>query len=397
MKRSTDHILTTHTGSLPRPARLLETLRALGDDTRPDPDPDAFAAHVRDAVGEIVARQVEAGVDVVSDGEMSKASYTTYVTERLSGFGGKGQLSGLQDMVDYPEWAASAGWDRTDQVVVTPACIGDVAYVDREPLEADLDNLRTAADAASAHDVFVTATSPGIVTHFLENQHYPSHEAYLEALGAALKTEYDAIHAAGFTLQLDCPDLAAGRSNVRFANVSLEDWRRRMAQHIDVLNEATRDIPPEDMRLHLCWGNYEGPHDHDVALGDILDIVLRARPAAIAFEGANPRHAHEWRVFEDVDLPDDKILIPGVIDSTTNYIEHPELIAERILHYANAVGRERVIAGTDCGFATFAGMAPVDPKVVFAKLAALAEGAALASGELWSGQPAHRKVALATS
>jgi 5-methyltetrahydropteroyltriglutamate--homocysteine methyltransferase len=391
MQRSTERILTTHTGSLPRPPALRDALAALEHGDRPDPQ--TFAAEVREAVSDVVARQVEAGVDAVNDGEMSKVSYSTYVTERLSGFGGTGSVLSMQDARDYPEWAAAAGFDRMDAVLTTPACVGDVAYVDRGPLEADIANLRAAADASSPHDVFMTAASPGVVTLFLENRHYPDHESYLQALGAAMKTEYDAIHAAGFALQLDCPDLAAGR-HVQFADVPLKEWRRRIAQHVEVLNEATRDIPPEDMRIHLCWGNYEGPHDRDVPLGDILDIVFAARPAAISFEAANPRHEHEWRIFEDVELPEGKMLIPGVIDSTTNYIEHPELIAERILHFARLVGRENVMAGSDCGFATFAGLVPVDPRVTFAKLRAMADGAELASGELWGGEPAHRRVVL---
>jgi 5-methyltetrahydropteroyltriglutamate--homocysteine methyltransferase len=392
MLRSTERILTTHTGSLPRPAALLEALHGIEHGRRPDPE--AFAAQVREAVLDIVARQVEAGVDAVNDGEMGKVSYSTYVTERLSGFGGKGRSLLVRDAADYPEWASAAGFDRMESVLTTPACVGDVAYVERGPLEADLANLRAAAGASSPHDVFMSAASPGVVSMFLENQHYPSHEAYVEAIGAAMKTEYDAIHAAGFALQLDCPDLAAGRY-AQFGDAGLEEWRRRIAHHVEVLNEATRDIPSDAMRLHLCWGNYEGPHDHDVPLSDILDIALRGRPAALSFEAANPRHEHEWRVFEDVDLPEGKILIPGVVDSTTNYVEHPELIAQRLLNFAHAVGRENVMAGSDCGFATFAGLTPVNPRVVFAKLRAMADGAALASGELWSGQSAHRPVVLA--
>ena len=393
MQRSSERILTTHTGSLPRPAALLEALHGIEQGN--SPDSETFADQVRDAVLEIVARQVAAGVDAVNDGEMGKVSYATYVTQRLSGFGGRGSVVTVPDAGDYPEWATAAGFDRFESLLVTPACVGEIAYVDRAPLEADLANLRAAAEASSPHDVFMSAASPGVVTMFLENQHYPSHEAYIEALGAAMKTEYDAIHAAGFTLQIDCPDLAAGR-HVQFPGASLEEWRRRIAHHIDTLNEATRDIPPDAMRLHLCWGNYEGPHDHDVPLADILDLVLRARPAVLSFEAANPRHEHEWRMFEDIELPEGKILMPGVIDSTTNYVEHPELIAQRLLNFAGAVGRENVIAGSDCGFATFAGLSPVDPRVVFAKLRAMADGAALASGELWSGRPAHQRVLLAT-
>ncbi len=232
-----------------------------------------------------------------------------------------------------------------------------------------------------------------MIALFLQNQHYPTRSEYLQALGAAMKEEYDAIHAAGFALQIDCPDLAMGR-HIEFPDASLEDWRRTVAENVEVLNEATRDIPPEDMRIHLCWGNYEGPHDHDVSLGDILDIVFAARPSVISFEAANPRHEHEWQVFEDIALPDGKMLIPGVIDSTTNYVEHPELVARRLLDFAKLVGRENVIGGSDCGFATMASLMPIDPRVTFAKLQAPAAGAELASGELWGGRPAHVPVAL---
>jgi 5-methyltetrahydropteroyltriglutamate--homocysteine methyltransferase len=391
MKRSTERILTTHTGSLPRPAQLVETLSALERGTRPDPA--AFAEQVRDAVEGVVQWQVDAGIDVVNDGEAGKVGYSTYVTERLSGFGGTGGFGTMQDVREYPEWAHSAGFDDVNSLLVLPACIGDIRYADRGPLEADIANLKAAAERSKPHDVFMSAASPGVIALFLQNQHYPSRSDYLAALGAAMKEEYDAIHAAGIVLQIDCPDLAMGR-HIEFPDASLDDWRRTVMENVEVLNEATRDIPPEDMRIHLCWGNYEGPHDHDVPLADILDIVFAARPAAISFEAANPRHEHEWQVFEDVALPDGKVLIPGVIDSTTNYVEHPELVARRLLDFAKVVGRENVMGGSDCGFATMAALVPVDPKVTFAKLTALAEGAAMASGELWSGTPAHRPAAL---
>jgi 5-methyltetrahydropteroyltriglutamate--homocysteine methyltransferase len=391
MKRSSERILTTHTGSLPRPPALVDMLTALESGTRPDPR--AFADTVRDAVADIVRSQVDAGIDVVNDGEASKVGYSTYITERLTGFGGKGRMVTIQEVRDYPEWARASGFDSTAELIATPACIGDITYANAEPLQADLENLRAAADAASPHDVFMSAASPGVIALFLENQHYPSREDYLRALGDAMKTEYDAIHAAGFVLQIDCPDLAMGR-HIEFPDLGLDEWRRIAMQNVEVLNEATRDIPPDAMRIHLCWGNYEGPHDHDVPLADILDIVYAARPAAISFEAANPRHEHEWQVFHDIELPEGKVLIPGVIDSTTNYVEHPEVVARRILDFAHVVGRENVIAGTDCGFGTFAALMPVDPKVTYAKLRALAEGARLASGELWGGTPAHNRVAL---
>ncbi len=375
----TDRILTTHTGSLPRPPGLVEALGLAGDGASDDATQDRM---LQEAVAGVVARQRDAGVDVVSDGEQSKASYSTYVTERLTGFGGRGNpLRAQQDAIDFPEWGEPlmAG---IGSMLVTPACIGDVAYADATLLERDVANLRRALAAHPGAEAFMTTASPGVISLFLENQHYATHEDYLRALAAAMRTEYEALHACGMLLQIDCPDLAVGR-HVQFPDMPLEEWKRTIELHVEALNDATRDIPPEAMRIHLCWGNYEGPHNHDVPLAEILPIVLRARPAQISFELANPRHEHEWRVFEDVDLPDDKILVPGVIDSTTNYIEHPELVAERLVRLAGLVGRERVIASTDCGFATFAGFAPVFPSIVYAKLGALAEGAELATKELW--------------
>jgi 5-methyltetrahydropteroyltriglutamate--homocysteine methyltransferase len=368
---SGERILTTHTGSLPRPSALLQ---ALGDGQVSD-------AFLRENVADVVAAQARAGVDIVSDGEMSKAGYSTYVTDRLTGFGGRGApLSAQKDALEFPDWGAPllAGLETT---LVTPACVGEVAYDDADLLQRDITNLRAAVADHPEAEGFMSSASPGVISMFLENQHYPSHEAYLGALATAMKTEYDAIHASGFMLQIDCPDLAAGH-HVQFPDMPLDEWKRTIALHVDVLNEATRDIPPEAMRLHLCWGNYAGPHNHDVPLAEILDIVLRARPSGISFEAANPRHEHEWHLFEDIALPDDKVLIPGVIDSTTNYIEHPELVAERIVRLARLVGRERVIAGTDCGFGTFAGYSPVFPSVVYAKLATLAEGAERAREKL---------------
>jgi 5-methyltetrahydropteroyltriglutamate--homocysteine methyltransferase len=384
MQRSDNRILTTHTGSLPRPATLRDTLVKM--DAGEQPDPAAFSAEIRDAVDNIVARQVQVGLDVVNDGEMGKVSYSTYVTGRLSGFGGKGSFPPVREIEDFPEWGQATGFDQLDQLIHMQTCVADVAYVNREPLEADIANLKAAVEASSPGEAFMTAASPGVISLFLENKHYPSHEAYIGALVDAMKVEYDAIHAAGFVLQLDCPDLALG-SYIKEVDGSA-DWKKVTELHVDAINAATRDIPPEDLRMHLCWGNYEGPHIHDVPLADILPIVLKARPSAISFEAANPRHEHEWRVFEDVKLPDDKAILPGVIDSTTNYVEHPELVAQRILNFARVVGRERVIASSDCGFGTFAGLPAVASDVVFAKLGAMVEGARLASAELWERQPA---------
>jgi 5-methyltetrahydropteroyltriglutamate--homocysteine methyltransferase len=262
-----------------------------------------------------------------------------------------------------------------------PACIGPVSYRDLDADRTDIDNLRAAVADADVADAFMTAASPGVIAVFLQNQHYPSHEDYIAALADVMKAEYDEIHRAGLVLQLDCPDLAMTRHMQ--ADETLEEFRRRAHLHVEAINEATRDIPAEDMRMHLCWGNYEGPHNHDMPLRDIIDIVFEARPAAISFEAANPRHEHEWTVFEDVKLPEGKVLIPGVLDSTTNYVEHPELVAQRIVRYAGLVGRENVIAGSDCGFATFASLLAVDPAITWAKLRAMADGAELASGRLW--------------
>jgi 5-methyltetrahydropteroyltriglutamate--homocysteine methyltransferase len=378
MQWSTERILTTHTGSLPRPDDLIPLLydQAAGKDV----DAADFAARVRDAVTEVVRKQVEAGLDVINDGEAGKVGYSTYVATRLTGFEGQGEAlrRGPSDLWDFPAYAQR----RQRPAMPTPACTGPIAYRDLAAVQTDLDNLAAATQGVPAAEVFVSAASPGVISLFLANQYYPTHQAYLMAIADAMKTEYDAIHQAGFLLQLDCPDLAMGR-HIQFPDASLDEFKRNAELHVAALNHALADVPPDRVRMHLCWGNYEGPHHHDVPLREVIDIAFAAKPTAISFEGANPRHEHEWRVFEDVKLPDDKVIIPGVLDSTTNYIEHPELVAQRIVRYANVVGRERVIAGTDCGFATFAGSNTVDPAIAWAKLAALAEGARLASQELW--------------
>jgi 5-methyltetrahydropteroyltriglutamate--homocysteine methyltransferase len=375
MKRSTEKILTTHTGSLPRPIELAEALERRDRGEGADPD---LGDRVRRAVADVVRRQVDVGVDVVNDGEAGKIGYSTYVKERLDGFGGEGARDRPPpDAEDFPEYFEGRG----GPVATTPACIGPLAYRDTDAVSADIANLKAAVEAAGALDAFMSAASPGVIALFLENQHYPSHEAYLFALADAMKIEYDEIHRAGIVLQLDCPDLAASRHR---DGESLDEFRRRVRLHLDAIAHATRDIPPEAMRLHVCWGNYEGPHVRDVPLADIIDLVLDARPGALSFEAANPRHAHEWTLFEDVDLPEGKVLIPGVLDSTTNYVEHPELVAQRIVQYAELVGRENVIAGSDCGFATFAAAIQVHPSITWAKLRAMAEGARLASDRLWS-------------
>ena len=376
MKRSTEHILTTHTGSLPRPPELTAALqrrdRGEGEDA-------GLNTQIRDAVADIVRHQADAGVTVVNDGEAGKIGYSTYVKERLEGFGGTGGLAGMPaDMIEFPEFMQRVMGDLDFEM---PACIGPVKYKDLDAVRADIANLQAAVDGADVEDAFMSAASPGVIAVFLQNQHYDSHEDYVFALSEAMKPEYDEIHKAGIVLQVDCPDLAMTRQMMM--DETLEEFRHRARVNVEALNRATADIPPEDMRLHLCWGNYEGPHHHDVALRDIIDIVFEARPAAISFEAANPRHEHEWNVFEDVKLPDGKVLIPGVLDSTTNYIEHPELIAQRLVRYGRLVGPENVMAGSDCGFATFASFLTVDPAITWAKLRAMAEGAELASKELY--------------
>jgi 5-methyltetrahydropteroyltriglutamate--homocysteine methyltransferase len=379
MERSTERILTTHTGSLPRPPELVELLRRR--EAGGPGDPAAFGAAVRAAVTGVVRRQVEAGLDVINDGEQGKPGYATYVKDRVTGFGGQSRVTTVwAESRDFPEYVERRA-GNTRSSFPRPYCDGPIAWKDFAAVQRDVDTLRGALAGAGAAEGFMTAASPGVVSIFLANEHYPSREAYLEALARVMKDEYEAIHAAGLVLQLDCPDLAMARHN-RFPDLSLAEFRRIVALHVEVLNEATKAIPPERMRLHLCWGNYEGPHHLDVPLRDIIDLVLRARPAGISFEGANPRHEHEWKIWQDVKLPPGKVLIPGVIDSTTNFIEHPELVAERIVRYARVVGRENVIAGTDCGFGTFADNDAVDARIAWAKLRALADGARLATEEL---------------
>jgi len=380
MKRSTDRILTTHTGSLPRPDDLTRTMFAKEEGV--PVDAAALAARIRAAVAEVVGKQVDAGLDVVDDGEYSKPSYATYVKDRLSGFGGTSQPLQYRDLVDFPGMARRVFGDPGRARRKTPACTGPVAVADAHAARTDAANLTAALARRPAADGFLTAASPGVISLFFRNDHYPSHEAYLFAIAEAMRHEYETVAAAGLVLQVDCPDLAMGR-HIQFADLDVEQFRTMARLHVEALNHALAAVPPDQARVHLCWGNYEGPHHFDVPLSDIIDVVFTARPNGISFEAANPRHAHEWRLFERVKAPAGKVLIPGVIDSTTNFIEHPELVAERIVRYARLVGRENVIAGTDCGFGTWVGQAAVDPDIVWAKLASLAEGARLASRQLW--------------
>jgi len=377
VKRSTERILTTHTGSLPRPQDLLAMLEAVDAGTLSDVA--AFESRVRSAVADIVRQQAQAGVDIVNDGEQGKVGYSTYVRQRLTGFGGQSTVRGRSDWADFPEAAARAERRAT---VARPACNGPIEWKDRAAVDKDTANLREALDGVPVTEAFMTAASPGVIAHFLPNQHYPSREAYLDRLVDVMKDEYDAIYRAGFVLQIDCPDLAMGR-HLAFPDLSNAEFVKVAEGNIEALNHALRDIPADRVRLHLCWGNYQGPHHRDIPLRDIIRAVLKARPQGLSFEGANARHEHEWIVFREVRLPDDKVILPGVLDSTTNFIEHPELVAQRLVRYAEVVGRERVIAGSDCGFATFGRSNLVEPEIAWAKLRSMAEGARLASAQLW--------------
>lgn len=380
MKRSTERILTTHTGSLPRPEDLTRAMFAREEGV--PVDAGAVAARIRSAVAEVVRKQVEVGLDVVDDGEYSKPSYATYVKDRLHGFGGTSQPLQYRDLVDFPGMARRVFGDPGRARRKTPACTGPIAVGDVEAARTDVANLRAACAAVAVQEAFLTAASPGVISLFFRNDHYPSHEAYLFAIADAMKHEYETVARSGLILQIDCPDLAMGR-HIQFADLTLDAFLAKARLHVEALNHALAAVPADQARLHLCWGNYEGPHHYDVPLADIIDIVFTARASAVSFEAANPRHAHEWRVFERVRVPDGKVIIPGVVDSTTNFVEHPALIAERIVRYARLVGRENVLAGTDCGFGTWVGQAAVDPDIVWAKLGSLAEGARLASRELW--------------
>jgi 5-methyltetrahydropteroyltriglutamate--homocysteine methyltransferase len=380
VRRSTERFLTTHTGSLPRPDDLIRTMFAKEEGV--PVDAAALAARIRASVAEVVGKQVLAGVDVVDDGEMSKPSYATYPKDRLTGFAGASHPLQYRDLVDFPGMARRVFGDPGRARRKTPACTGPITARNDGAAQADVDNLRAALTGAKATEGFLTAASPGVISLFVRDEHYGNHERYLHAIAEAMRPEYEAVAGAGFVLQIDCPDLAMGR-HIQYAALSTEEFRKAARLHIEALNHALANVPPDQARVHLCWGNYEGPHHHDVPLSDIIDVVFAARPDGISFEAANPRHAHEWRVFERVKLPAGKVLIPGVIDSTTNFIEHPELVAERIGRYARLVGREHVIAGTDCGFGTWVGQSAVDPDIVWAKLAALSAGARLATREFF--------------
>ncbi len=341
-----------------------------------------LASTLSDAVRQTVARQIEMGIDIVSDGEMSKPSYSTYVKDRLTGFGGQGTLPMPADLAAHPDYAGRLFNAQAIRTLRTPKCVSPVAYKSTAAIEHDIANLHDAVETRRHEGAFLTAASPGVIALFLDNEHYRSHEAYVFALADAMRTEYEAIHAAGFLLQIDAPDLAMGR-HTQFADLDLGDFLDVASMHVEAINRAASSIPRDRMRLHVCWGNYEGPHDWDLPLRNLLEVVLRARPAALSFAAANPRHAHEWSLWQDVRLPEGRVLIPGVIDSTSNFVEHPDLVAERIVRFARFVGRENVIAGTDCGLSTLAGYTAVEPSIAWSKLQALAEGARVATRTLW--------------
>ena len=381
MKTSQDRILTTHVGSLPRPPELKQLL--VRKDQGEAYDKAEFDRLVRQAVSDIVRRQAAVGIDIVNDGEMSKPGYSTYITDRLTGFAGHEPAKPRLDTRDHPNFLAAYERMTGGNTARRAVCVGPISWRDREPLRHDIENLRAALTQVAIAEGFMTAASPGLIPVFQNNSYYPSHEAYVEAVADAMQEEYDAIVGAGFVLQLDCPDLAMAH-HTSFQDLSEPDFLKRTAFHVEVLNHALRNVPADRARIHICWGNYEGPHDHDIPFAKVAPILVKAKPQALVVEAANPRHAHEWTVWQETRLPDDKILIPGVIDTSTNYVEHPELVAERICRFADIVGRERVIAGTDCGFGTFAGYGKLDPDISFKKLAAMAEGAAIASKRLWA-------------
>jgi 5-methyltetrahydropteroyltriglutamate--homocysteine methyltransferase len=380
MHRSRDRFLTTHTGSLPRPDDLIRMMYAKEEGV--PVDSVALAARVKTAVAELAQKQAETGVDLINDGEMSKPSYATYIKDRLDGFGGTGNTFVYQDVHEFPMLEKRVFGDPGRSRRKTPACNAPISVRDRQAPIVDADNLKSALAGVKAVGGFMSAASPGVVSLFFRNDYYKDFESYIYAIADAMRYEYEVVAKAGLVLQIDCPDLAMGR-HIQYADLSLPEFRKRAQLHVEALNHAVANIPPEQLRMHVCWGNYEGPHHKDVPMADIIDIVFSAKPNAISFEAANPRHAHEWALFETVKLPAGKVLIPGVLESKSNFIEHPELIAQRIGRYAKLVGRENVIAGSDCGYGTWVGQAAVDPQVVFAKLAAMTEGARIASKQFW--------------
>jgi|TARA_B110000263_G_scaffold239669_1_gene242099 5-methyltetrahydropteroyltriglutamate--homocysteine methyltransferase len=380
MKLSKDRILTTHVGSLPRSEKVFKLIFA--KEAGEEIDKNDYDKVIAEAVKTVVVKQEKAGIDIVSDGEQSKISYATYIKYRLNGFEGDSPRRTPKDLEEFPEFSARVSKSGGVPTFTRPSCKGPVSVKDMRPLETDLSNFRNALNGSSVSEAFMNAASPGVIAQFQPNEYYPDHQSYLYALAEAMKVEYEGIAKAGFLIQIDSPDLALGR-HVLFKDKTDGEFVSIVELHIEALNQALENIPAQQLRLHVCWGNYQGPHHCDIEMKKILPAVLKAKPQGLSFEGSNPRHSHEWTVFRDTKIPEEKILIPGVLDSTTNFVEHPELVAERIYRFANIVGRERVIAGTDCGFSTFAGFGTVDADITYAKLESLAKGAEIASKRLW--------------
>jgi 5-methyltetrahydropteroyltriglutamate--homocysteine methyltransferase len=381
VKRSIDRILTTHVGSLPRSQAVTDVLFAHEGN---NPLPANSERIIADATLEIVRKQVEVGVDICSDGEMGKISYATYIKDRLSGFDGDTVREPGQDLVEHPRLLEKLAKLGSTAKYRRPRCVADIRVKDLKPMQVDIANMQAAIAVAKPIEGFINTASPGTIALFQPNDYYKTQDAYLEAVAEGMRAEYEGLTAAGLLIQIDAPDMAMGRHTM-YRTRTEDDFVTLAARHVEVLNHALRNVPADRIRMHVCWGNYEGPHTHDVPMEKLLPVVMKAKPQAILFEAANPRHAHEWKVFRDMKsiVPEDKILIPGVLSTTTNYVEHPELVAERLETFANVVGRDRVIAGTDCGFGTFAGFGPVDPDIVWLKLKSLVDGAAIASKRLW--------------
>ena len=379
MKLSSDRILTTHVGSLPREQGVVDQLfrRERGEPY----DKAEFDRTMERAVADNVRKQALIGIDVVSDGEASKIGYATYIKDRLTGFDGDSPRQVALDLKDHPEFVSRMGIFAGKQTFKRQSCVGPIQFVGFADLEKDILNLRAALVKYGAYEGFMNAASPGVVSAFQPNRYYPTHEAYVEAIGEAMRVEYETIVKAGLVLQIDCPDLAMAR-HTGFQDLTELEFLKRAEHQVEVLNHALRNVPSTALRMHVCWGNYEGPHDHDIALEKVIGIILKAKPTAIQFEASNPRHAHEWIVWKNARIPEDKVLIPGLLTSSSNYVEHPELIAQRIGTFVDIVGRERVLAGTDCGFGTFAGIGKMDAEISFKKLASLVQGAELASKRL---------------
>jgi 5-methyltetrahydropteroyltriglutamate--homocysteine methyltransferase len=375
-----DRILTTHVGSLPRPLDVTTNIFRIEAGEQVD-----LAEHevvVRRAIDDVVKRQVDSGVDLVSDGEMDKISYATYIKYRVSGFDGDSPRTPPADLEDYPSFLERQVRLGGTPSYKRPQCVGEVRHINDGPVRRECAIFQSAVRAHKPVGAFLNSASPGVIAMFQPNAFYPSHRTYLEAVAEAMRVEYEAIVAAGFVLQIDSPDLGLGR-HMMFKRLPEEEYLQRVNENVDALNHALRNIPADRVRMHVCWGNYEGPHTHDAPLATVLKVALRAKPRGLLFEAANPRHAHEWEDLADLPIPEDKVLIPGVVDTTTNFVEHPRLIAQRIVNVARVVGRERVIAGTDCGFSTFAGYPGIDTDIVYAKFRAMREGAELATRKLW--------------